>query len=113
MRPSLSADGQSKGATPRGNARAVHRPETSPVVTRSAGGSIVLSISDGAAGELTVVLLPRYPHHPLFYEDFLEALSRVRAGARAALVPVRPVSHPAGGITGVGSAQPAGRLSRR
>lgn len=46
------------------------------VVIGSGGVSIVLSVWDGAPGEPVVVFLPGTMTHPLFYEDFLDALSR-------------------------------------
>lgn len=45
------------------------------VVIRSGGVSVVLSVWDGVPGEPVVVFLPGTMTHPLFYEDFLDALS--------------------------------------
>jgi alpha-beta hydrolase superfamily lysophospholipase len=56
---------------------AVQRPEAyHEVVIRSVGARIVLSVWDGAAGMPTVLFLPGTMAHPLFYEEFLDALSR-------------------------------------
>lgn len=56
---------------------AVQRPEAyREVVICSAGASIVLSVWDGAPGQPVVVFLPGTMTHPLFYEEFLDALSR-------------------------------------
>jgi alpha-beta hydrolase superfamily lysophospholipase len=56
---------------------AVQRPEAyREVVLRSAGARIVLSVWDGAAGMPVVLFLPGTMTHPLFYEEFLDALNR-------------------------------------
>ena len=43
---------------------------------RSAGARIVLSVWDGTTGMPVVLFLPGTMTHPLFYEEFLDALSR-------------------------------------
>jgi alpha-beta hydrolase superfamily lysophospholipase len=56
---------------------AVQRPEAyREVVISSAGARIVLSVWDGAADKPVVLFLPGTMTHPLFYEEFLDALSR-------------------------------------
>jgi alpha-beta hydrolase superfamily lysophospholipase len=55
---------------------AVQRPEVyREVVLSSAGVHIVLSVWDGADGPV-VLFLPGTMTHPLFYEEFLDALNR-------------------------------------
>ena len=56
---------------------AVQRPEAyREVVIHSAGARIVLSVWDGAVGMPAVLFLPGTMTHPLFYEEFLDALNR-------------------------------------
>ena len=56
---------------------AVQRPEVyREVVLRSAGARIVLSVWDAPAGVPVVLFLPGTMTHPLFYEEFLDALNR-------------------------------------
>ncbi len=56
---------------------AVQRPEAyREVVLRSAGEHIVLSVWDEPASTPTVLFLPGTMTHPLFYEEFLDALNR-------------------------------------
>jgi alpha-beta hydrolase superfamily lysophospholipase len=56
---------------------AVQRPEAyREVVISSAGVRIVLSVWDGAVDKPVVLFLPGTMTHPLFYEEFLDALSR-------------------------------------
>jgi alpha-beta hydrolase superfamily lysophospholipase len=56
---------------------AVQRPEAyREVVLWSAGARIVLSVWDGTAGMPVVLFLPGTMAHPLFYEEFLDALNR-------------------------------------
>ncbi len=56
---------------------AVQRPEAyREIVLRSAGARIVLSVWDGAGDRPVVLFLPGTMTHPLFYEEFLDALSR-------------------------------------
>lgn len=55
----------------------VQRPEAyREVVVSSAGSPIVLSVWDGQPQQAAVVFLPGTMTHPLFYEDFLDALNR-------------------------------------
>ena len=62
---------------------AVQRPEAyREVVLGSAGARIVLSVWDGTADKPVVLFLPGTMTHPLFYEEFLDALNR--AGLTAA-----------------------------
>ena len=56
---------------------AVQRPDAyREVVLRSAEAPIVLSVWDGQPDRAAVVFLPGTMTHPLFYEDFLDALNR-------------------------------------
>ena len=56
---------------------AVQRPEVyREVVLRSAKAPIVLSVWDAPAGAPVVLFLPGTMTHPLFYEEFLDALNR-------------------------------------
>src|SRR5512142_3099484 len=56
---------------------AVQRPEAyREVVIWSAGARIVLSVWDGAAEAPVVLFLPGTMAHPLFYEEFLDAINR-------------------------------------
>jgi len=56
---------------------AVQRPEAyREVVLWSAGVRIVLSVWDGAPDKPVVLFLPGTMTHPLFYEEFLDALNR-------------------------------------
>jgi hypothetical protein len=56
---------------------AVQRPESyREVVLRSAGARIVLSVWDAPAGNPVALFLPGTMTHPLFYEEFLDALNR-------------------------------------
>ena len=56
---------------------AVQRPEAyREVVIWSAGARIVLSVWDGSAEAPVVLFLPGTMAHPLFYEEFLDALNR-------------------------------------
>jgi alpha-beta hydrolase superfamily lysophospholipase len=55
----------------------VERPEAyREVVVSSAGSPIVLSVWDGQPDRAAAVFLPGTMTHPLFYEDFLDALNR-------------------------------------
>lgn len=56
---------------------AVQRPDAyREVVVSSAGSPIVLSVWDGKPDQAAVVFLPGTMTHPLFYEEFLDALNR-------------------------------------
>ncbi|HEX6934722.1 MAG TPA: alpha/beta fold hydrolase [Streptosporangiaceae bacterium] len=56
---------------------AVQRPEVyREVVLDSGGARIVLSVWDGTTGMPVVLFLPGTMTHPLFYEEFLDALNR-------------------------------------
>ena len=56
---------------------AVQRPEAyREVVLGSAGARIVLSVWDGTTGMPVVLFLPGTMTHPLFYEEFLDAVNR-------------------------------------
>jgi alpha-beta hydrolase superfamily lysophospholipase len=69
---------------------AVQRPDAyREVVIGSAGAPIVLSVWNGWPGRPAVVFLPGTMTHPLFYEEFLDALNR--AGITA--VGVHPQGH--------------------
>jgi alpha-beta hydrolase superfamily lysophospholipase len=69
---------------------AVQRPDAyREVVIGSAGAPIALSVWNGWPGRPAVVFLPGTMTHPLFYEEFLDALDR--AGITA--VGVHPQGH--------------------
>jgi alpha-beta hydrolase superfamily lysophospholipase len=56
---------------------AVQRPDAyREMVITSAGAEIVLSVWEGAADQPVVLFLPGTMTHPLFYEEFLDALNR-------------------------------------
>ena len=56
---------------------AVQRPDAyREVIIRSAEAPIVLSVWDGRPGQPAIVFLPGTMTHPLFYEEFLDALNR-------------------------------------
>ncbi|MCZ2857481.1 alpha/beta fold hydrolase [Blastococcus sp. VKM Ac-2987] len=56
---------------------AIQRPDAyREVLIPSAGAPIVLSVWDGEPDRPAVVFLPGTMTHPLFYEDFLDALNR-------------------------------------
>lgn len=55
---------------------AVQRPDAyREMVITSAGAEIVLSVWEGAADQPVVLFLPGTMTHPLFYEEFLDALN--------------------------------------
>jgi hypothetical protein len=63
---------------------AVQRPEAyRELVISSAGAPIVLSVWNGSAALPVMVFLPGTMTHPLFYEEFLDALNRSACTAKA------------------------------
>lgn len=69
---------------------AVQRPEAYREVLIDAGGlTVVLSVWDGQPGAPAVLFLPGTMTHPLFYEEFLDALNR----AGLTVVGLHPAGH--------------------
>lgn len=69
---------------------AVERPESYHEVLIDSGGlRVALSVWDGAPGAPAVLFLPGTMTHPLFYEEFLDALNR----AGFAVVGLHPAGH--------------------
>jgi hypothetical protein len=62
--------------------KVVQRPDVyREVVIRSAGAPVVLSVWNGSPGLPAVLFLPGTMTHPLFHEEFLDALARARVTA--------------------------------
>ena len=69
---------------------AVQRPEVyREVLIHSGGLPVVLSVWDGQPGAPAVLFLPGTMTHPLFYEEFLDALNR----AGLTVVGLHPAGH--------------------
>lgn len=68
----------------------VQRPEAyREVLIPSAGTTVALSVWDGQPGAPAVLFLPGTMTHPLFYEEFLDALNR----AGLSVVGLHPAGH--------------------